>query len=80
MSQSEDWISDASGLSFLFCLEREEVFKMKSDASSRLKAAFGGIEGPQIGSGCDLYLTDRCHQNKRNGANLGGSFRLPPHL
>ena len=80
LNSREEWISDVSGLSFLFSIDREESYRLKAEANSRLKAAFGGVKGVQIGSGCDLYLVDDCHLIRRSGANLGASYRLPGHL
>ncbi len=32
-----------------------------SSANHRTKAIFGGNKGPQIGAGCDIYVSDRCN-------------------
>ncbi len=43
-----------------------------------MKTVFGGDNnGPQIGLGCDIYITDKCNLNSLSGANFGGSFQLP---
>ena len=39
-----------------------------------------GDKGPQVGSGCDIYISDECNRNKESGANLGGSFELPERI
>ena len=80
LDQREEWIPDATGLSFLFSLDRRETYRLKQEAKCRLKAAFGGREGPQVGCGCDLYLVDQCNVRRGSGANLGGSYQLPGHL
>lgn len=36
-----------------------------------------GGKGPQIGSGCDIYISDKCNENRESGSNFGGSFELP---
>jgi hypothetical protein len=42
-----------------------------------MRTVFGGKIGPQIGSGCDIYLSDQCDRNHDSGSNFGGSFRTP---
>ena len=64
----------------MFSIDREESYRLKSEAHSRLKAAFGGVKGVQLGSGSDLYLSEDCSKERKSGANLGGSYRLPGHI
>lgn len=77
IQQTKDWISDATGLSFIFSLDHNESYRLRPSANHRTKAVFGGNKGPQIGSGCDIYISDECHINKESGANIGGSYQLP---
>ena len=51
LNSREDWISDVSGLSFIFSIDKEEGYRLKAEAQSRLKAAFGGAKG------CLLYTS-----------------------
>jgi hypothetical protein len=76
-SQSNDWISDPTGLSFIFSLDHNESYRLMSSANHRTRAVFGGSKGPQIGSGCDIYISDRCNENTESGSNFGGSYQLP---
>ena len=62
-SQSNEWISDPTGMSFIFSLDHNESYRLMPSANHRTKALFGGNKGPQIGSGCDIYISDRCHEN-----------------
>ena len=39
-----------------------------------MKAVYGGNQGPQIGSGLDIYISDKCNIHKKSGARLGGSY------
>ena len=43
IQQKEEWIADTTGLSFIFSIDREQVFKLKPEAGCRMKAAFGGL-------------------------------------
>lgn len=68
-------MADATCRSFIFSLDHKEVYAIKNERKYYSKAAFNGMNsGPQIGSGCDIYIKDKCNQGNINGSNLGGSF------
>lgn len=73
ITTSDDWIPDASRKSFIFSLTNNSIHRLKDD-DGKSKAAFGGRQGPQIGSGCDFYLGDGCDRSLCSGARLGGSY------
>lgn len=76
--RKEGWLTDGPGLSFIFSLDHNEMYPIKQEAKCRVKAAYIGSKGPQIGCGCDIYISDNCNANSESGSNLGGSFELPP--
>lgn len=55
------WLTDGAGFSFIFSLDNEAIFPIKQQAKSRVKAMHIGGKGPQIGSGCDIYISDKCN-------------------
>lgn len=80
VNKKEGWIADATGHSFIFSLNHIKLYPIKQEAKHRVKALMMGDKGPQIGSGLDIYISDRCHFNEESGANLGGSFDIPANL
>lgn len=79
ITATNDWIPDVSRKSFIFSLTRGSIHRLKDD-DGKLKAAFGGSKGPQIGSGCDFYLGDSCDRSFSSGSRLGGSYEPPNGL
>lgn len=39
-----------------------------------------GEKGPQIGLGCDIYISNDCNVDGKSGSNLGGSFEVPSNM
>lgn len=74
VDKKEGWLTDGPGFSFIFSLDHDEIYPIKQQAKYRVKAFYIGNKGPQIGSGCDIYISDKCNQNYDSGSNLGGSF------
>jgi hypothetical protein len=71
-----EFVPDHSGRAFLFSLSRNLVFGIHPDRLGR--ALLGNPKmGPEFGDGCDLYLSDQCHQNRLSGSRLGKAYRLP---
>jgi hypothetical protein len=76
ITSTNDWIPDATRKSFIFSLTHNTIHRLKED-DGKLRAAFGGNKGPQIGFGCDFYLGDGCDRSLNSGARLGGSYEPP---
>lgn len=74
VDKKEGWMTDGPGFSFIFSLDHESVLPIRQEAKYRVKALYVGQKGPQIGSGCDVYISDKCSENNESGSNLGASF------
>ena len=78
--KKEGWVTDGPGFSFIFSLDHDSILPIKQEAKYRVKAFYVGEKGPQIGCGCDIYISHKCNENEESGSNLGGSFELPGNL
>lgn len=61
VDKKEGWLTDGPGFSFIFSLDHDEMYPIKQQAKYRVKAFYVGNKGPQIGSGCDIYISDKCN-------------------
>ncbi len=73
IDNTNDWIADPSGKSFIFSFDKQSLHRLRSE-EGKLKAVFGGTAGPQIGFGCDFYIGEDCNKAPKSGSRLGGSY------
>lgn len=63
VDRKEGWLTDGPGFSFVFTLGPDAIYPIRQEAKSRVKAMYIGGKGPQIGCGCDIYISDHCNEN-----------------
>jgi hypothetical protein len=80
-TKEKEYVNDPTAQSFLFSLNRTEMYKIKENQKNYAISAYGGW-GPIYGSpyGPDLSISDKCHVNDHSCSSLGSHYEIPPHI